>query len=397
MSSYWEDALSDRNLNLRKRNYRYMDQKCAPDVVHSVAQMINNLDPGEKSFTRFDLQSSKFCETELTFRFEKPTPDSASQRNEIDKFIGQPLKTLAFAGILEEDLSARINSYRVASSDEVQLLAASDSSCLEFLIAFNEEVVKQSGLTHMFERYVRSDHSKASYDELRDEFFRFFRSNTNLGNRGSSGETEFRRIFPKILNPLTVKWNVPGAIGGRPSKDLLTYSDLRYNRVNFRDLKKKRSESRTEFALRQDRVKTFSKTSTRLAMNKVREYHQGISEVRDSLSSGAATQVHHIFSQSAFPELTDVRENLITLTPSQHMTKAHPMNRTHVSDPEYQLVCLLAKFDSVEASMALGDGFYGLGSIKLLVNEALGIVIPQDLNCSQSKIFVRAELRNRSA
>ncbi|MCF6275984.1 MAG: hypothetical protein L3J05_09505, partial [Robiginitomaculum sp.] len=72
-----------------------------------------------------------------------------------------------------------------------------------------------------------------------------------------------------------------------------------------------------------------------------------------------------------FPELSDKFENLITLTPTQHNSFAHPGNDTSQISLPYQLVCLLAKLDSIEQSIQIGDGFYSLEDFKAVVNTGL--------------------------
>ena len=44
----------------------------------------------------------------------------------------------------------------------------------------------------------------------------------------------------------------------------------------------------------------------------------------------------------------DKDKNLILLTGTQHNTKAHPNNNTRIINKDYQLLCLLAKSDSIE-------------------------------------------------
>lgn len=83
------------------------------------------------------------------------------------------------------------------------------------------------------------------------------------------------------------------------------------------------------------------------------------SEVHDTFGNGAATQVHHIFPKSLFPQIAHYVENLILLTATQHNTKAHPNNNTQIIDKDYQLVMLLAKSDTIEKSLKkVGDKYY---------------------------------------
>jgi hypothetical protein len=52
--------------------------------------------------------------------------------------------------------------------------------------------------------------------------------------------------------------------------------------------------------------------------------------------------------KSEYPQIESYIENLILLTGTQHNTKAHPNNNTRIINKDYQLLCLLAKSDSIE-------------------------------------------------
>ncbi|MDA4744639.1 hypothetical protein NY599_09390, partial [Enterobacter hormaechei] len=91
----------------------------------------------------------------------------------------------------------------------------------------------------------------------------------------------------------------------------------------------------------------------------------------DQWANGEATQVHHIFPKSGFPKLGHYLENLIKLTPDQHYTKAHPSNKTDAINKDYQLVCLMAKTDSVEASLKRGEFLYRKESLIYVINTGL--------------------------
>jgi hypothetical protein len=54
---------------------------------------------------------------------------------------------------------------------------------------------------------------------------------------------------------------------------------------------------------------------------------------------------------SEFPEISYYLENLILLTPTQHLSKAHPNNNTQVINRDYQLLLIIAKSNSIEKSI----------------------------------------------
>lgn len=101
-----------------------------------------------------------------------------------------------------------------------------------------------------------------------------------------------------------------------------------YNRVNWRDKGKKQktltrqqAEAAETEQINQD---FYIDYQVNKAIRKVREKQGTISEVHDDLANGVATEVHHIFPKSEFPELASYFENLILLTSSQYRQKAHP-------------------------------------------------------------------------
>lgn len=55
-----------------------------------------------------------------------------------------------------------------------------------------------------------------------------------------------RRIFPKLLNVYACENNLPGSVKGRMSENEFYYTDLMYNRKNWRDMSKDKTISRQE-------------------------------------------------------------------------------------------------------------------------------------------------------
>ena len=54
-------------------------------------------------------------------------------------------------------------------------------------------------------------------------------------------------------------------------------------------------------------------------------------------------EMHHIFPVSDFPQIQHYYENIIALTPTQHLIYAHPEHNTHLIDEKYQKYLLLSK------------------------------------------------------
>lgn len=372
--------LQKQNLNLRDSGYRYMDQKVTPDVLAFIADCVVNLPTSTRSsFTKNDVWNSSYFSKNVVMMFNKPQADNATAIHEYDKFTAQPLKTLSFAGILTESKDGQSNNYSIANEEILEFISLSDKNAFIFLYLYLQEVMKQSGFIRHIDNYVTAYKSgkftKANFDNLKSAFESFM-----LGNTRINQTTEIRRIFPKVINIFAVYHGVPGSKSGIASDGPYLYSDLMYNNVNFRDLKKMKNISRQEASAAHQSQQEYSKYEMRKAMYAVRKHHYPNSEVRDNYAQGEATQVHHIFSQSSHPELRSTPENLILLTAQQHNSKAHPSNKTRTIDPNYQIICLLSKLESVKISVMNNDGHYTKESLVNTINHGLGLSLGYDLS-----------------
>lgn len=370
--------LEKQELDLRSTKYRYMDQKVTPDVLAFIADCILNL-PAAKAgdFTRNDIWHSDYFAKNVELIYNKPSAKNKTMVSEYDKFIAQPLKTLSYAGLLEENKVGVTNHYSLKSKELLEYISLNDRNAFNFLRIYLEAVLKASGYFGRIENYIQSYQSGRfdanTFAELKDSFIRF-----TLGNSRIRQDVEIRRIFPKVLNIFAVTYGTPGTVSGRLSDGQYLYSDLMYNGVNFRDIAKNKNESRQEAAIRLKQIENldsfdlsdeYSDYEMRKAMDAVKKRHYPNSEVRDKYAQGLATQVHHIFSQKAFPKLKSRLENLILLTPQQHNTLAHPRNNTQYTDPAYQVVCLIAKTGSVKQSVDANDGFYSQEGLVGVINK----------------------------
>ena len=241
--------------------------------------------------------------------------------------------------------------------------------------------MEDSGMWKYFKEFIdlskNGNATQLDYLGLRDRFIRFMVGNTNINTA-----IEVRRIFPKILNIFAVDNNICGSERGTLSKYPFTFSELMYNRKNWRDINKEKSITRQEAA--EDAIDTqqeaFNAYYVQKAIALIRKIHHE-SEVHDAWGNGSATQVHHIFPKSQFPQIAHYIENLILLTATQHNTKAHPNNNTQVIDKDYQLVLLLAKSKTIEKSLKkVGDKYYRKESFVYVLNTGLN----QEISVSSS-------------
>jgi hypothetical protein len=181
---------------------------------------------------------------------------------------------------------------------------------------------------------------------------------------------------------------LPGSVKGQISENEFYYTDLMYNRKNWRDLSKFKTISRQEAIEESEQNvlpdNAFNAYLVQKAMNQIRKMYLE-SEVKDQWTNGEATQVHHIFPKSKFPHLAHYLENLIKLTATQHYTKAHPNNKTDAINLDYQHVCLLAKSDSIEKSLKKNELYYRKESLVYCINAGLNQELKGDLTFRQIK------------
>ncbi len=382
------DYLNKFDLDVRKsHDARFMDQKCTPDVVCFIADsVINTITNVEKTFTVNDIWHSQYFIKNAKAVFNKPLPTNDTARHEYDKFIQQPLRMLGYAHILDVKKIGHINYYKIVNFDILDFISRRERNAYNFLYCYFEKVLKDSDMWRYFEEYKAKCNSgvliEADYLELKQRYIRFI-----IGHTKVNGEVEVRRMFPKILNIYAVENGLNGSEKGHMSKYAFTFSDLMYNRKNWRDLNKDKSTTRQE-ALQQhdiEQQEAYNLYYVQKAINLLRKIQEN-SEIHDQWGNGEATQVHHIFPKSQYPQIAHYIENLIKLTATQHFTKAHPNNRTQVIDRDYQLTCLLAKADTIDKSLQkFGEKYYRKESFVYVLNTGLLTDISTNLSFSDIK------------
>lgn len=384
-----EAHLNKYDLDIRKKpnGYsRYMDQKVTPDVLSFIADCVlsyvDTQQPGI-SFTVKDIWDSEYLIKNTIAVFGKPSPSSEASNAEYDKFVAMPLKTLAFAKVLNEEKIGGRNTYKILDKNLLEVVAQNDRKAFSFLRLYIEKVLTDSGFIREFNAYK----TKALIGSVNQDDFSILKSRFSffmIGYTEINGQTEVNRIFPKVINPLAAFYQIPGSEGGHITQSRFTYADLMYNRANFRDLKKDKSVSRSEIEVEEVNEAEITRYRVDRAKKIIKRNHKS-SEVKDSLGRDDATQVHHIFPDHAFKSISDYVENLILLTPQQHNTRAHPNNRTQEIDSEYQKTCLFAKLDSIQLSIGKGENLYSKELFIHVLNVGLKKELPSTLSFSEIK------------
>lgn len=371
-----------------------MDQKVTPDVLAFIADCVVNYSvPATQEFTKNDIWQSSYFSKNVVLIYNKPDADNKTAVHEYDKFTAQPLKTLAYAGVLKEVMRGGTNYYRINDVDILRHISLSDRNAFNFLLIYLTKVLEDSGFIAHIDNYItqykRGTFSVSDFNDLKIAFERFI-----IGNTKINGLVEVRRIFPKVINIFAVSSGAPGSRKGRVTDGAYSYSDLMYNAINFRDVGKLKSVTRQERAGIVKSVEEYSEYEMRKAMQAIKERSYPSSEVHDKYATGEATQVHHIFPRSSNKAIRSSLENLILLTPQQHNSLAHPSNRTNYIDPDYQLVCLLSKVESVKTSVMADDGFYSKEGLVNVINHGLGLELSKHASFESISHSLRSLQRN---
>ncbi|WP_010321218.1 hypothetical protein [Mesomycoplasma ovipneumoniae] len=348
--SIYSHFLNQFDYDLRKsNNARWIDQKCTFDVVWIIADCIIEYVKNEnEEFTVSDIWHSEYSRNNVIEIFSKPDPELKAS-NEYDKYFGQPIKLLSYSKILSTRKENNRYFYKINNQELLENIALRQTNALNFLYEYIVKVLKDSDLYKSFEKFFEIQ-TNDSYKDVRQDFIDFTIENTAINK-----ETECGRIFAKIINPLAFKLKKLGTEKGRMSSKIITMNDLLYNKANWRDelSGKDKSVTREEYedTLDQTKSKAYAKYTVNKAKKVLREYnatyYSSKSEIEQGTETVIATQAHHIFPQSDYPQIAGYIENLIMLTPDQHFIMAHPNNNTQYIDKDFQYICLLKKSNKI--------------------------------------------------
>lgn len=343
----------------KSRNARWIDQKCTPDVLCIISDCIYNYVDSKKEFSFFtkDIWDSDYAK-DISDIFSKPDISSTKAQNEYDKFFQQPMELLAYAGVLSKQKKGVQNLYSVKNIELLSHIATRERNALNFLTYYIIHVLKDSELFSDFESFFDNPNIK-QFTLLKRKFETFTINNTAINT-----EVECRRIFTKVLNPLSFYFKTHGTERGRLSPHKITYDHLMYNRLNFRDLysNKPKDITRNEHEptlLEKQKLERYWKYNSNKAKKLLRvfndKFFNSSSEFNDDLANSEATHIHHIFPEATYPVISGLIENLIALTPSQHLNKAHPLGKTQEINRDYQYLLLVSKTSKIEENLSQND------------------------------------------
>ena len=372
------EYFQNRDLDIRKtKNARFFDQKVQPDVLSAVCECILHCVNNEDVFTVNDIRFCPYSNELVTEIFNKPEIKKAE--NEYDKFFSQPLKMLAYSGLISENKEKKPSKYTVVHKEFIEYISLRDRNAFYFLSIYLEKVLQDSGILKYFHIFFKQQNKDSLY-ELREIYIKYINENTAIKK-----ELEPIRIFNPMLNILSFKYKKLGSKSGDISE--INYDDLLYNRPNWRDVKKDKTLTRNEFNAQffEKNIENgkFYKYQIEKAKKFIKKIHS-VSEIH-RFTSYPSTQAHHIFLSADYPELADIPENIIAITPNQHFYRCHPNNRTSVIDRHYQIICLLSKLDTVEMDYMNQEFNYSKENFIDVLNVGLDTNIPYTIDFEELK------------
>jgi len=378
MKNKIEVYLNNIDLDIRKTgNARFFDQKVQPDVLSAVCECILNCINISQEFTNRDIKECEFSNEIVTEIFNKPSISVAD--SEFNKFFGQPIKMLAYCGLLYENKDKKPYKYTVVNKELIEYMSLRDRNAYYFISVYLEKVLKDSNIWNYFDSFFKIQDKNSLY-ELRDKYVTFIKKYTKIKK-----DKEPIRIFNPLLRTIAFKQKKLGTNDGGVSE--VNYNDLLYNQPNWRDLRKDKSTTRKEYNNNfiEDGIDNIKSYDYHIAKSKrfVKALHP-YSEIH-RFNAYPVTQAHHIFLSSQFPELADIPENIIAITPNQHFYRAHPNNKTSVVDKSYQAICLISKLDSIENDYRSDLGNYSKEKFIDIVNIGLGTEIHHTIDFEELK------------
>ncbi|MBZ7932662.1 restriction endonuclease [Campylobacter sp. RM10543] len=346
--------LNDYNYDIKiTRNARWIDQKCTCDVLSIIADCILEYTQYQtnKAFSINDIWQSKYTQENVVNIFSKPDVNSQFAKNEYDKFFSQPIKLFEYSRILKFlRKDGNSNIYAISNLELLEFISLRDFNALMFLTLYIKKVLMDSGLYDCFLIFFQNQ-NKNSFKKLKDIFIDFTIRYTPINQSIECG-----RIFTKILNPLAFELKKYGSRKGRLSDTIITFDELKYNRINWRDELSGKDKLITRYeyempefqGIREEAKVLYNIQKAKKIVRRYNDkYNGGLSKVKSIHEKVPATQIHHIFPTSDFPSISDFIENLIALTPNQHFIQAHPNNQTNYINKDFQYICLIAKLDTI--------------------------------------------------
>lgn len=365
----FHEYFSEKNLIKTPRVGVHFEQKTTPDLLWCVAHVVLDLTKGdhERVFSDEDVRQSPIFNSLMRDYFSKPPQESAE--NEYNKVSSYQLGVLSFAGVLEQ-VDNRPKRYRVNIREALRDIAANDFAASRFLGEYTERFINDNGLRESFDNYRRIP-NQDNHQQAKEAYWNWARANTAV--KGNDRKHTYR-VFNKIFNVFCYKNHIPGEDASNITAGPCPYAFLIYNRENFRDRDMPAGMTRQQYhteILSEIEREGVVETLLQKVKDAVKIRHGNDSEIRETTlgyAPNSGVHVHHILPRYSYPQFSLKKENLISLTPGQHLSHAHVEGNTRTINPRFQIVCLKRKFEQIKASAVERNSFYSLREFIRILN-----------------------------
>lgn len=385
----FEAYFQNKSLLKTPRQGVHFEQKTTPDLIWCVALVISELvaDDPNRIFTDKDIRESETFNSLMQDYFSKAPQIEAE--NEYNKVSSYQLGLLAYAGVLNI-IPGKPRKYQVANTDIINFVSVNDLNAVKFLAEYTEKFLTDNGLLGIFEQY-KDNQNQANHLLAKEAYWNWAVENTAV--KGTDRKHTYR-VFNKIFNIYCYKHKIRGEDASNITTGPCPYSFLIYNRENFRDKDMPSGMTRQQYkeeVLSEIDSEGVVATLLKKSKDAVRTKHGNDSEVKDpalGYESNSGVHVHHILPQHSYSQYSLSHENLIVLTPGQHLSRAHIEANTRTINPEFQIVCLKQKFLHIKASIEAEDDFYSLPEFIKILNTCFRIDLPENSSPDEIEKFL---------
>ena len=368
----------------------HYEQKITPDLIWCVSHVVLNLIGNDQSrvFTDKDIRESLVFNSLMRDYFSKAPQENAE--NEYNKVSSYQLGVLAFAGILDQ-VAERPKKYQVNNMEALKFIAVNDFNASSFLCEYTEKFISDNGLSDVFENY-RQNPNQDNYLKAKESYWNWAKTHTAV--KGDDRRHTYR-VFNKLFNVFCYKNRLPGEDASNITSGPCPYSFLIYNRTNFRDKDMPSGMTRQQYqeeVLSEIEQGGVVETLLQKVKDLVKVRHGNDSEIKEltfNYVANSGVHVHHILPRHSYPQYSLSKENLISLTPGQHLSLAHVEANTRTINPEFQSACLKKKFEHIKTSVEASDGFYYLKEFIKILNTCFNWTLSEnsDLQIIESSLL----------
>lgn len=357
----------------------HYEQKTTPDLLWCVSLVILDITKNDRNlvFSDNEIRLSPMFDNLMQDYFSKPS--QALAPGEYNKVSSYQLGLLSYAGILEQ-VTNRPKKYKIINLEALEYMSVNDLNASKFLTEYTEKFLIDNGLISDFENY-KNNPTQANHIIAKDKYWEWAKINTAI--KGEDRKHTYR-VFNKMFNVYCYKNRIPGEDGSNITTGPCPYSFLIYNRNNFRDENMPSGMTRREYTESVlsdiDAGGVVGVVLQQKAKADIKKKYNAISEIQEpeyNFTPEGGVHVHHMLPQNSHPQFAIFRENLIALTPGQHLSYAHVQGNTHRINPDFQKVCLKRKFENIKTSINNGESFYVLSNFVQVLNSALNLQLSE--------------------